>query len=101
MLLNCKQCDKNVNEWFMHYIVCLFSLVNFKMVLMAWMLVQMKVYFSLLFDEWHIRMPKLVTECWLKCTNKHFLSLLNVFVRNCSPFHANECVFSYNVQQKV
>ena len=26
MLFNCKQCDKNVNEWFMHYIVCIVSI---------------------------------------------------------------------------
>ena len=31
MLLNCKQCDKNVNGWFLHYIDVL-SLFNFKMV---------------------------------------------------------------------
>ena len=32
MLLNCKQCDKNVNEWFTHYIDYVLSLSNFKMV---------------------------------------------------------------------
>ena len=32
MLLNCKQCDKNVNEWFLHYIDYVLSLFNFKMV---------------------------------------------------------------------
>ena len=29
MLLNCKQCDKNVNEWFMHDIDYVLSLLNF------------------------------------------------------------------------
>ena len=33
--------------------------------------------------------------------NDRFLSLMNVTLRNCSPFHANECVFSQNEQQKV
>ena len=32
MLFNCKQCGKNVNEWFMHYIDYVFSLLTFKMV---------------------------------------------------------------------
>ena len=32
MLLNCKQWDKNVDEWFMHYIVCVLFLSSFKMV---------------------------------------------------------------------
>ena len=32
MLLNCKQCYKNVNEWFMHDIAYVLSLLNFKMV---------------------------------------------------------------------
>ena len=63
MLLNFKQCDKNVNKWFMYFNVCLLSLLTFKMVLMTSMLAQMKVYFSLLYAEWSIRMPKNVIEC--------------------------------------
>ena len=30
-----------------------------------------------------------------------FLSLINVTSRNSSAFHANECIFSHNEQQKV
>ena len=51
MLLNCKQCHKNVNELCLHFNVCLLSLLTFKMVLMTWMLALMKVYFSLLYAE--------------------------------------------------
>ena len=35
MLFNCKQCVKNVNEWFLHDNVCVLSLLAFKMVLMT------------------------------------------------------------------
>ena len=52
MLLNCKQCNENVNNWFMHYSVRLFSLLTFMMVLMTRRrLAQMKVYLPLLCDE--------------------------------------------------
>ena len=103
MLLNCKQCNKNVNNWFVHYTVCVLSLLTFIMVLMTWWLTQMKVYFPLLCDKWRIRMPKNVLECWLKCKNRYwicftrkwsfFSSLMNVTSSNCSPFHANGAHF--------
>ena len=51
MLLNCKQCHKNVNEQCFHFNVCLLSLLTFKMVLMTLMLALMKVHFSLLYAE--------------------------------------------------
>ena len=35
----------------MHFNVCLLSLLTFKMVLMTYILAQMKVYFSLLYAE--------------------------------------------------
>ena len=47
MLLNCKQCHKNVNEWRLHLNVCLLSLMIFKIILLA----LMEVYFSLLYVE--------------------------------------------------
>ena len=47
-----------------------------------------------------IKMQKIVMESDLRA-NDRFLSLMNVTLRNCSPFHANECVFSHNKQQKV
>ena len=30
----------------------------------------MKVYFSLLYAQWRMWMPKSVIECWLKCKNR-------------------------------
>ena len=51
MLLNCKQCHKNVNEWCLHFNVCQLSLLTFKVVLMTLMLALMKVYFFLLYVE--------------------------------------------------
>ena len=45
MLLNCKQCDKNINEWFLHCNVCVLSPLAFKMALRTRRLAQMKVYF--------------------------------------------------------
>ena len=110
MLFNCKQCVKNANEWFLHDNVCVLSLLAFKMVLMTWRLAQMKVYFSLLCDDWCLRMPKIFIECWIKCkiviesdlrANDRLLSLMNVTLRNCSPFEANNCLYSHNEQQKV
>ena len=47
MLLNCKQCHKNVNEECLHFNFCLLSLLTFKMVLMTLMLAVMKVFFFL------------------------------------------------------
>ena len=44
-----KQCHKNVNEWCLH-----FNVLTFKMVLMTLLLALMKVYFSLLYAQWHI-----------------------------------------------
>ena len=69
MLLNFKQCDKNVNKWFMHFNVWLLSLLTFKMVLTTWMLAQMKVSFSLLYAEWRIRMSKNVIEKLIQMQN--------------------------------
>ena len=43
MLLNCKLSRKNVNEYCLHFSVCLFSLLTFKMVLMTLLLALMKV----------------------------------------------------------
>ena len=108
MLLNCKKCYKNVNEWCFHFNVSQLSLLTFKMVLMTLMLALMKVYFSLLYAEWRIWILKSVTECWLKCKNRNWIW----FMRKCSYFRANECiycspflgndyVFSRNEQQKV
>ena len=51
MLLNCKQCHKNVTEWCLHFNVCQLSLLTFKVVLMTLMLALMKVYFFLLYVE--------------------------------------------------
>ena len=45
MLLNCKQCQKNVNEQHLHLNVFLLSLMIFKIMLMTRMLALMKVYF--------------------------------------------------------
>ena len=44
MLLNCKQCHKNVNEKRLHLNVCLLSLMIFKIMLMTRMLALMEVY---------------------------------------------------------
>ena len=90
------------------FVYCLHR--KFRMVLMTWRLALMKVRFSLLCDDWRIRMPKTVIECWLKwkiesylCANDRILSLMNVTSRSCWPFHINKCVFSeqQNEQQKV
>ena len=70
----------------MHFNVCLLFLLTFKIVLMT--LALMKVYFSLLFAEWHIWMPKSVIECWLKCKNRYWIW----FMRKCLHFRANECI---------
>ena len=51
MLLNRKKCGKNINEWFLHCNVCLLSPLTFKMALMTRRLAQMKVYFSLLYED--------------------------------------------------
>ena len=51
MLLNYKQCHKNVNEWCLAFNVCQLSLLTFKMVLLTLMLALMKVYFSLLYAQ--------------------------------------------------
>ena len=43
---------------------------------------------------------KIVIESDL-CANVRFFTVMNVSSRCWSPFHANECVFSRNEQQKV
>ena len=35
------------------------------------------------------------------CANVPFFALMNGSLRYWSPFHANECIFSRNEQQKV
>ena len=74
----------------MHFNVCLLSLLIFKMVLMTCILAQMKVYFPLLFAEWRIWMSKSVIKCWLKCKHRYWIW----FMRKCSHFRANECLFA-------
>ena len=73
------------------------------MVLTTCIFAQMKVYFSLLYAEWHIGMPQNVIECWLKCkiAIEYLIFAQNVSLRYWSPFHENDCVFSHNEQQKV
>ena len=51
MLLNCKQCYKNVNEDCLHFNICQLSILTFKMVFVTLMLALMKVYFSVLFAQ--------------------------------------------------
>ena len=43
---------------------------------------------------------KIVIESDL-CANVRIFVLMNVSSHYCSPFHANDCVFSRNEQQKV
>ena len=43
---------------------------------------------------------KIVIESDL-CANVRIFALMNVSLRCWSPFHANDCVFSRNEQQKV
>ena len=77
MLLNCKQCHKNVNEWCLHFNACQVFILTFKMVLMTLMFAFMKVY-----DHWPIWMPQSVIECWLKCKNRNWIW----YLRKCSYF---------------
>ena len=88
--MKCKQCDRKVKKWYMHFNVCLLSLLTFKMVLMTCILAQMKVYFCLLYAEWRIWMPESVIGCWSKCKNCYW----TWFMRKCSYFRANECLFA-------
>ena len=75
----------------MHFNVCPFSPLTFKIVLMTWMLALIKVYFSLLYAEWRIWMSKSVLiECWLKCKNRNWIW----FMRKCSYFRANKCTLA-------
>ena len=60
------------------------------MVLMTLMLALMKVYFSLLYARWRIWIPKSVIKCWLKCKNRNWIW----FMRKCSYFRANGCIFA-------
>ena len=60
--------------------VSLLSLSIFKMVLMTWMLTQMKVYLSLLFAEWRIQ----------KCKNRYWIWV----TRKCSLLGAHKCIFA-------
>ena len=47
-----------------------------------------------------IKMQKIVIESDL-CANVRIFALMNVSSHYRSPFHANDCVFSRNEQQKV
>ena len=78
MLSNCKQCGKNC-FWAIMFVL---SLLAFKMALTTRRLAEVKVYFSLLYDDWRIRISKLVIECWLKCKNRY----LTWFARKWSFF---------------
>ena len=40
--------------------------------------------------QWPIWMPKSVIECWLTCKNHNWIR----FMRKCSLFCANECIFA-------
>ena len=80
------------------------------MVLTTCIFAQMKVYFSLLYAEWHRNAPKcywmlikMQNRYWISdlCADVRFLALLNVSLRYWSSFHENDCVFSHNEQQKV
>ena len=60
--------------------------------------------------RWKGWLPKSVIECWLKrkncnwtdlCAYVCIFALMNVSSHYWSPFHANDCVFSRNEQQKV
>ena len=82
----------------------------FKIMLMTRMLVLMKVYFFLFVSNDANECPKMflnvdynakiVIESDL-CANVRFFTLMNVSLRCRSPFHANECIFSRNEEQKV
>ena len=86
----------------MQHDFCVLSLLTFKVVLMTWRLAQMKVFCSLLCDEWRIRMLKIDIECslkwkncyWIWITHKGSFYVVNVSSRSCSLFHANKCIFS-------
>lgn len=86
----------------MQHDFCVLSLLTFKVVLMTWRLAQMKVFCSLLCDEWRIRMLKIDIECSLKWKNRYWIWIthkgsfyvVNVSSRSCSLFHANKCIFS-------
>ena len=56
MLSNCKPCGKN-GFWAIMFVL---SLLAFKMALTTRRLAEVKVYFSLLYDDWLIRISKLV-----------------------------------------
>ena len=53
-----------------------------------------------IFFSFVCRNAKIVIESELRA-NVRFLALINVSSLYWSPFHANECVFSCNEQQKV
>ena len=61
----------------------------FKVVLMTYLLAQLKVYFSLLYAEWRKWMPESVLVRWLKCQK----TLLNLICAQVSYFRANECLY--------
>ena len=79
-----------------------FCVLTFNVVLMTWRLAQMKVFCSLLCDEWRIRMLKIDIECslkwkncyWIWITHKRSFYVVNVTSRSCSLFYANKCIFS-------
>ena len=62
----------------------------FKIMLMTRMLALMKVHFLFC----------MVNDAY-ECANVRIFALMNVSSHYWSPFHANDCVFSRNEQQKV
>ena len=88
------------------------SLLTFKIVVMTLMLALMKVYLNFSFVCWitHMNAQKC---CWMLtkkakiviesdlCPNVRIFALMNVSSHYWSSFHANDCVYSRNEQQKV
>ena len=76
--------------WMWAFNVCLLPLLTFKMVLMTWMLAQMKVFFSILYVEWRIRKTPKCFWMLTKSKNRYWIWVK----RQCSFFGANECIFA-------
>ena len=79
----------------MHFNACLLSLLMFLMVLMTWMLAQMKVYFPLLYAEWRIWTYENAIECKQKCKNRYWIWV----TCKCLLLDAHECIFTLSVGQ--
>ena len=74
----------------MRFNVCLLPLLIFMMVLMTWMLAQMKVYFPLLYAEWPIWTCENAIECKEKCKNRYWMWV----TCKCSLLGGHECIFA-------